>query len=171
MPRDARVPFVAWLSVDLDDIVYEVHDPVLRHATRRVERRLPAAIVLERGLGHLDEKERLARRLVEVVAYRDDGDVGLGLGVVRRGEGSLRLDLRAPVECKDEDFDEARDPIGMRAPDGAHAKNATVCELDPLVTKRAALGEPLVFDALERAQPPDRDGTLRNGHGGSVAHG
>jgi len=44
------------VAVDLDAVVYEVHDPILRDARTRVEAALLSPVVGQRGVGHLDHE-------------------------------------------------------------------------------------------------------------------
>lgn len=81
----------AWAAADFDLPVKEIDDPEFGDAVAGVGGELAAAVVFELAVGDLDDEEGLGGMRREEVARLalDDGDVGLGLGLVIEREGEL----------------------------------------------------------------------------------
>ena len=54
--------------MNLDHALHEVHDPVVRNAGARVDRRFSRSVQGQTGLGDLDDEHGVGRRLGEVIA-------------------------------------------------------------------------------------------------------
>ena len=80
----------------LDHALGDVDDPILTHVRQRLERCLDQPILTQRRGCNLDDKKRLVGVNQVVVAERNDRDVGLRLGLVRREEGLLDSNAGAP---------------------------------------------------------------------------
>ncbi|MCS4059820.1 hypothetical protein GGP74_001894 [Salinibacter ruber] len=74
--------------------VDEVDDPVFWKVVPGVESPFPRAVELERGVGHLDDKDGRRRMVVEEVAGLpfNHRHIGLWLRVRAEGQGQLLVD-------------------------------------------------------------------------------
>jgi len=102
------------LSTYLDAIVAQIHDPILRYPCGGGDGGLGQAILLERAVGDLDDRERARRTGAFVVSgrARDDGHVRLGKRIRAGDERELHPDGGAVGHRTEQRVrDEAQRPI------------------------------------------------------------
>jgi hypothetical protein len=73
------VPARTWVAANLDDVIDEVHGPVLAYALRCVQRGLQARVLAERRIGDLECEQGRARMLVRVVCVGTTARSGSGM--------------------------------------------------------------------------------------------
>jgi len=101
--------------IDLQAPIGQVHDRLIRDTGARVEASLALAIEVQARRGDLDDKSGV-RRMAQVISRlaSDHGHIGLGLGLVIKRHGKLRLYRPARAEGALEGSDHQQDRRGVR---------------------------------------------------------
>lgn len=91
---------LAWIPIDFQLAIDEVHDPVLRDAAASVHSSLPRSVKFETGIGDLRNENSTLRMMISIIAERavDHRHVGLRFGIVKKGQGRLHTDIVAGGE-------------------------------------------------------------------------
>jgi hypothetical protein len=153
------------LEEALDRLAGEVDDPVLGDAGTRVERRLDAAVVAQRGDRDLDDQQRGGRMAGAGGVARDDDQVGLGLGVqLGEGDRALHTYARTPGELGDEPLGQPLDRRVVLRTLGTHRDQHPLDQLDAVVIVQQSTVDQLVV-AGQGDSPGDRGFLELDRHG------
>ena len=122
-------------SEDFHAVLPEVHDPHLRHPSRRIDSELGQAVLLERGVGHLDDEQCAGWMGLEVIplSARDDGDIGLRNGISAENQRQLNPDRRLLADRSYQRPADATDDSCMPRILGRHRHHRPFQQLDAIV--------------------------------------
>ena len=121
--------------MDLEPAIDQVEDPVVGEAGTRVERRLVAAVVRERGLGHLDDEDGRVWMFREMLARApaDDGDIRLRFVVEVDRQRVLHANGVFVAEDAAQDLGAEIDRAGVDGALRTHGDDPPADELEVLV--------------------------------------